>query len=68
MVLAHFPLTANGKIDRRALPQPTFTSLAPVPPATAQQRELCQLFAECLAIDPPGIDDNFFLASAGTRC
>lgn len=60
VVLAHFPLTANGKIDRRALPQPTFTSLAPVPPATAQQRELCQLFAECLAIDPPGIDDNFF--------
>ncbi|MGR4051656.1 amino acid adenylation domain-containing protein [Kosakonia cowanii] len=60
MLLAHLPLTANGKIDRRALPKPTFTSLARVPPTTAQQQELCRLFAECLAIEPPGIHDNFF--------
>lgn len=60
VMLAQVPLTANGKIDRRALPQPTFTSLAPVPPTTAQEQELCQLFAECLAIEPPGIHDNFF--------
>ncbi|WP_318528692.1 non-ribosomal peptide synthetase [Kosakonia cowanii] len=60
MVLEQFPLTANGKIDRRALPVPAFTAPARVLPSTPQQEKLCQLFAECLDSALPGIDDNFF--------
>ncbi|WLI79036.1 amino acid adenylation domain-containing protein [Kosakonia sp. H02] len=60
MLLERFPLTANGKIDRRALPIPAFTTPDRVLPSTPQQEKLCQLFAECLDIAPPGIDDSFF--------
>ncbi|CAI2510144.1 Surfactin synthase subunit 1 [Serratia fonticola] len=60
MLLDSYPLTANGKIDRRALPVPEFTLQAPVLPTNSREEELCQLFAECLDISPPGIHDNFF--------
>jgi len=60
MVLESYPLTANGKIDRRALPVPAFTPEASVPPVTEMEKTLCRLFADCLGIAPPGIHDNFF--------
>ncbi|NDJ57520.1 amino acid adenylation domain-containing protein [Enterobacteriaceae bacterium 4M9] len=58
--LESYPLTANGKIDRRALPVPTFTLEAPVLPVTQREKMLCQLFADCLGIEPPGVNDSFF--------
>ncbi|AQS41426.1 MAG: Non-ribosomal peptide synthase/amino acid adenylation enzyme [Candidatus Tokpelaia hoelldobleri] len=58
--LESYPLTANGKIDRRALPVPVFTPAAPVLPVTEMEKTLCQLFADCLGIALPGIHDNFF--------
>ena len=58
------PLTANGKLDRRALPKAdsgrpelAVTYAAPV---GATERALCTLFAELCAIDTVGRDDNFF--------
>ncbi|MCR0997814.1 non-ribosomal peptide synthetase [Serratia rubidaea] len=58
--LESYPLTANGKIDRRALPIPTLTPAAPVHPVTETEKTLCQLFADCLGIALPGINHNFF--------
>ncbi|WNI33354.1 amino acid adenylation domain-containing protein [Streptomyces sp. ITFR-6] len=55
------PMTATGKLDRRALPVPV---LAPRgdgrEPRTEQEAVLCDLFAEVLGIDRVGIDDSFF--------
>ncbi|OQO92580.1 thioester reductase [Saccharomonospora piscinae] len=58
--VAALPLTANGKLDRAALPEPTFDEVSEYqPPATERQRLLCDLFAEVLAVDRVGIDDSF---------
>jgi len=59
--LEEFPITPNGKLDRRALPAPEFSSAptwrAPVGP---QQKVLCSLFAEALGVPSVGLDDSFF--------
>ncbi|MGN9762104.1 amino acid adenylation domain-containing protein [Streptomyces sp. SD31] len=61
VVLDALPVTANGKLDRAALPAPGFTV---VPggraPRTARERTLCALFAEVLAVDAVTVDDGFF--------
>ncbi|MCG1042707.1 non-ribosomal peptide synthase/polyketide synthase [Mycetohabitans sp. B8] len=54
------PLTANGKIDRQALPAPDFSSSSAQAPRTAAETLLADLFAEILGLDTVGIDDNFF--------
>ncbi|NEQ07639.1 MAG: amino acid adenylation domain-containing protein [Moorea sp. SIO4E2] len=59
--LKKFPLTVNGKIDRKALPAPMFTSVAEGrAPKTPTQIGLCTLFAELLGVDQVTIDDPFF--------
>ncbi len=57
-----FPLTANGKVDRRALPAPDMSALiqAYVAPATAAERTVAEVFAEVLAVERVGAYDNFF--------
>jgi amino acid adenylation domain-containing protein len=56
------PLTANGKIDRNALPPPTHTrrSRAFVPPRDPLEARLATLFEETLGVDPVGVHDDFF--------
>ncbi|MGW7089018.1 amino acid adenylation domain-containing protein [Streptomyces sp. NPDC054871] len=61
VVLDSLPLTANGKLDKAALPEPDFT----VPRSgrearTPQEQIVCDLFAQVLGLPRVGVDDDFF--------
>ena len=57
------PLTAHGKVDRKALPEPDFSrvrSEAVVAPRTEAEKALAGIWSAVLGIDRVGVDDNFF--------
>lgn len=60
-----FPLTPNGKIDRRALPLPDAENTAWgddfLAPRTATEAGIAALVAELIAAERVGVDENFFL-------
>ncbi|MFL1546445.1 amino acid adenylation domain-containing protein [Pseudomonas sp. O39] len=61
--LAHLPLTANGKVDRKALPLPAldaFTHRDFEAPADALEHTLAQLWAGVLKLEQIGRHDSFF--------
>ncbi|MGI6244430.1 MAG: amino acid adenylation domain-containing protein [Pseudochelatococcus sp.] len=62
ITLDRLPLSTNGKLDRKALPEPAFAPQAGRPPATATERQVATLFARCLGRDESTIsaDDDFF--------
>lgn len=66
MVPAHvialdaFPLTANGKVDRAALPVPETAGGASVAPRTPTERTLAKIWADVLHLPEVGIHDDFF--------
>ncbi|MCB8949263.1 MAG: amino acid adenylation domain-containing protein [Ardenticatenaceae bacterium] len=56
-----FPLTPNGKIDRKALPAPVATAVAQyVAPRNDVETVIANLWAETLKLPRVGIHDNFF--------
>ena len=59
-VLASWPLTPSGKVDRRALPFLTQKNHEQLPPQTPEEEVLCAVFADVLGAERVGIDDNFF--------
>jgi len=61
--LEKIPLTANGKIDRDALPEPeTEAKELYAPPRDEVENQLAKIWSEVLgpALESIGIDDNFF--------
>ncbi|MBF0469672.1 MAG: AMP-binding protein, partial [Desulfamplus sp.] len=64
VVMERLPLTTNGKIDRRALPEPDANrpdlKVELVLPKTAVESMLAGLWSEVLGIETIGVDDNFF--------
>ncbi|GAA4548882.1 amino acid adenylation domain-containing protein [Amycolatopsis samaneae] len=62
--LAALPLTANGKLDRDALPAPPRASLPAhqefVAPRTADEARVAEVWAEALGVEAVGVWDEFF--------
>ncbi|WP_146662783.1 non-ribosomal peptide synthetase, partial [Enhygromyxa salina] len=65
VALVELPVTANGKLDRKALPVPgreAFVARSYVAPRTELERALAQVWAEVLELEPGvvGAEDSFF--------
>ncbi|MFJ8192048.1 amino acid adenylation domain-containing protein [Streptomyces sp. NPDC096094] len=60
VAMKEFPLTANGKLDRHALPEPAARHAPVVPPATENERAVCAAVATLLQLDEVGVDQDFF--------
>ncbi|MFF4603841.1 amino acid adenylation domain-containing protein [Streptomyces sp. NPDC001339] len=61
VALDAFPLTPNGKVDRKALPDPELRPQAADRAVRSPQEELlCQVFAEVLDLPRFGPEDDFF--------
>jgi amino acid adenylation domain-containing protein/non-ribosomal peptide synthase protein (TIGR01720 family) len=61
MELTSIPLTANGKVDKRALPEVEHNqSNQYIAPSNEMQRQLCVIWQELLELKQVGITDNFF--------
>ncbi|HEY2738549.1 MAG TPA: condensation domain-containing protein, partial [Thermoanaerobaculia bacterium] len=63
VLLEALPLTANGKVDRAALPAPEerdYRRARYVPPRTELERLLCEIWEVLLGIERVGIADSFF--------
>ncbi len=62
LTLDSWPLSANGKVDRRRLPAPRQTGPASgyVAPRTPTEQQLATLWCEVLDVPRVGIQDNFF--------
>ncbi len=62
--IEEFPLTPNGKLDKKALPAPQKKrpqlAQAYIAPHSALERQLAQVWCELLQLDEVGIDDSFF--------
>ncbi|HTQ79226.1 MAG TPA: phosphopantetheine-binding protein, partial [Thermoanaerobaculia bacterium] len=64
VVLEALPLSATGKVDRKALPAPERTSIEAatdyVPPRSPLESLLAGICAQVLGVSQVGINDNFF--------
>ena len=63
VILSRMPLLPNGKVNRRALPEPDGTRPALekgyVEPVTAVEKSLAEVWAQVLGLDKVGIHDGF---------
>jgi amino acid adenylation domain-containing protein len=63
VALPEIPLLPNGKIDRKALPEPAepvSPSAAATPPRNPLEAQVAAVMAEALKLKNIGIEDNFF--------
>lgn len=70
VVLETLPLTANGKVDRKALPIPSNVPAGSdetyVPPATTTEERVAEIFATVLSAPRIGANDSFFGAGGNS--
>ncbi|MGE8061353.1 amino acid adenylation domain-containing protein [Pseudomonas sp. NPDC089547] len=60
LLLERLPLTANGKLDKRALPAPGAVSRGYVAPEGEIEEKLAAVWADVLKLEQVGSSDNFF--------
>ncbi|MBP2261311.1 amino acid adenylation domain-containing protein [Pseudomonas sp. BP8] len=62
LFLERLPVTANGKLDRKALPKPDASALQDsyVAPRSELEQQIAAIWAEVLKLDQVGVTDNFF--------
>ncbi|WP_085691694.1 MULTISPECIES: non-ribosomal peptide synthetase [unclassified Pseudomonas] len=60
LLLERLPLTANGKLDKRALPAPGAVSRGYVAPQGDIEEKLAAVWADVLKLEQVGSTDNFF--------
>ena len=61
MRLEAFPLTPNGKVDRKALPAPEYTAEHEfVAPRNATEEKLAEIWRDVLSLEQVGVYDDFF--------
>ncbi|RZM73098.1 hypothetical protein C3B51_21300, partial [Pseudoalteromonas rubra] len=62
VIIKEWPLTANGKINKKALPEPDKALLQNdyCAPRNSTEATLCDIWQDLLGIEQVGIQDNFF--------
>jgi amino acid adenylation domain-containing protein len=62
VALEAFPLTPNGKVDRKALPDPQWggSETGYVAPRTETEEALCGIWSDVLGVERVGVHDDFF--------
>ncbi|WP_373493782.1 amino acid adenylation domain-containing protein, partial [Aquiflexum sp.] len=63
MELDTLPLTFNGKVNRKALPEPVVESFETSkfePPKTKPEKQLAEIWEEILGVEKVGLNDDFF--------
>lgn len=64
VMLDEFPLTPNGKVDRKALPKPSLQLNSQIlkyeAPRSFQEQLLVEIWQEVLSVEQIGVQDNFY--------
>jgi amino acid adenylation domain-containing protein len=60
VVLRTLPLTANGKLDRKALPAPPRAEHVVIAPRNLMEAKLVEIWEQVLAINSVGVNEDFF--------
>ncbi|TDZ76900.1 non-ribosomal peptide synthetase [Mycobacteroides salmoniphilum] len=60
VVIDVLPLTVNGKLDTRALPEPQYQESQYRAPSNPVEETLAGLYADVLDLERVGVDDSFF--------
>lgn len=60
VVLESLPMTPNGKLDRKALPQPEIRTHEYRAPSSETEQAVAEAFSAILGLEGAGLDDDFF--------
>ncbi len=63
MILPEFPLTVNGKVDKKSLPEIDMSANIAadyIAPSNDVERHLCDIWQSLLQVERVGVSDNFF--------